>query len=75
MQCRIEQFTGHVTGERTTGPVGTLFAGREPDHEQFRVEQAESRNRQRVPVRIALADGSKVFCQARTGSALLRILE
>ena len=75
MQCRIEQFTGDATCERTTGPVGSLFAWRESDHEQFGVQRTEGRDRPRVPVWIAPADDGEVLRQARAGGTVLWIVE
>ena len=75
MEGRIKQFSGDVAGERTTGPVGSLFARAESDHEQLGVQRAEGRDRQGMPFGIAPADRGEVFGQARAGDAVLRIVE
>ena len=61
IQCRVEQFTGDVAGERATGTVGALFARAEADHQQFGIQRSEGRNRQRVPVWITTPNAGQVF--------------
>jgi len=74
-QRGIKQLTGNVTGERPTGAIRTFLAGPKADDEQFGIEWTEGRNRQGVPIRVALANGRQVFGQARAGGAVLGVVK
>ena len=73
MQRRIKQLAGDITGKWAAGTIGPFFSGAEPNDEQLRIEWAESRNRERVPIWIALTDSGEVSSQAWAGDAVLRV--
>ena len=75
VQGGIEQFAGDITGEGAARPVGAFFAGAEADNKQFCIKGAEGRNRQGVPVGVALANVGKVLGQSWTGCTASGILK
>ena len=75
MQRRVEQFTSHVPGKWAAGTVGSFFARAEADHQQFCIQRTKSGNGKRVPIRVAPANGRKVFSQAGAGCTVLRIVK
>jgi len=75
MQCRVEQLTGYVTGEWTTGSIGPFFTGAEADDEQFGIQRTKGRNRQGMPIRVTLTNGGQVFSQPWTGNTVGGVLK
>ena len=71
----IEQLAGHIAGEWTAGAIGAFLARAETDHQQFRIQRPEGGNGASVPHRVAPAYPGKVFSEAGTGLAVLRIVK
>lgn len=75
VQRRIEQLAGYVTGERSAGTVGPLFARAEADHQQLGIQRTKGGNRKRMPVRVTTTNAGQVFGQSGAGSAVLWIVK
>lgn len=69
VQRRIKQFAGHVASERAAGAIGAALARTQTDDQQARIEGAKRGNRQRMPVRLAVAQHGKVLGKPRARGA------
>ena len=69
-QGRVQQVAGVVAGERASGAVGALHAGREPDDQELCFGIAERIDRRVVPIRLFRARLSAKFGEPRAERAI-----